>query len=197
MHKIQLLLMNKIILASQSPRRAELLSSLGYSFEVMKINCEEIYPKSLTAKEIAPFLSKLKAESYQTKENEVLLTADTIVSLNEEVLEKPSSKEEAKKMLEKLSGKKHQVHTAICIKTNTELISKIDTAEVEFNEFSKEEIGFYVGKYNPLDKAGAYGIQEWIGMAKIKSISGSFYTIMGLPTHLVYETLSSLGIKTF
>lgn len=183
----------KILLASNSPRRKELLTSLGYDFEVVSIDCDEVYPENLNVENIAAYLSELKANSFRTLENdEVLITADTIVAINNEVLGKPKDEENAKTMLLKLSGKTHQVYTGITIRTAEKSISKTDVALVEIDELSENEIDFYIKNYKPFDKAGSYGVQEWFGMAKIKKITGSYYTIMGLPTHLVYSILKDL-----
>ena len=183
----------KILLGSNSPRRKELLQSLGFDFEVVSINCDEIYPENLEVEKIASFLSELKANVFRNLlENEILLTADTVVTFENKVLGKPKNREEAVEMLSHLSGKKHQVYTGISFKTSEKIITKTDVAEVEFTEISNDEMDFYIKKYQPFDKAGSYGIQEWLGMAKISRINGSFYTIMGLPTHLVYETLKEL-----
>lgn len=183
----------KILLASNSPRRKELLTNLGYDFEVVSIDCDEIYPANLKVENIAEFLSELKSNSFRTLENdEVLITADTIVAINNEVLGKPKDEENAKTMLLKLSGKTHQVYTGITIRTAEKSISKTDVALVEIDELSENEIDFYIKNYKPFDKAGSYGVQEWFGMAKIKKITGSYYTIMGLPTHLVYSILKDL-----
>lgn len=183
----------KILLASQSPRRKELLSSLGFDFEVVKIDCEEILPEHIKIKEAAAYLSELKANAFRILQNdEVLLTADTVVAIENKFLGKPKDEMDAKKMLQSLSGKTHQVYTGITIKTLDKTITETDVADVEFDEISDEEIDFYIKNYKPFDKAGSYGIQEWLGMAKIKKINGSFYTIMGLPTHLVYKILREL-----
>ena len=183
----------KILLASQSPRRKELLSSLGFDFEVVKIDCEEIVPEHIKVGESAAYLSELKANAFRKLiDDEVLLTADTVVAIDEQFLGKPEDENEAKKMLSLLSGKTHQVYTAITIKTLDKTITETDVADVEFDEISDEEINFYIKNYKPFDKAGSYGIQEWLGMAKIKNIKGSFYTIMGLPTHLVYHILKNI-----
>lgn len=183
----------KILLASQSPRRKELLSSLGFDFEVVKIDCEEIVPEHIKVGESAAYLSELKANAFRNLiDDEVLLTADTVVAIDEQFLGKPEDEKEAKKMLRLLSGKTHQVYTAITIKTLDKTITETDVADVEFDEISDEEIDFYIKNYKPFDKAGSYGIQEWLGMAKIKNIKGSFYTIMGLPTHLVYHILKNI-----
>lgn len=181
----------KLLLASNSPRRKELLQSLGYDFDVVSINCDETYPDYLKPSEIAGFLSLLKADSYsKLSKNEILLTADTVVVLENEVLGKPRNESEAKEMLRKLSGKTHRVYTGITLKTLERTITETDVADVIFEDISEDEIDFYISKFKPLDKAGSYGIQEWLGMAKIKKIDGNFYTIMGLPTHLLYKMLN-------
>jgi septum formation protein len=183
----------KILLASQSPRRKELLSSLGFDFEVVKIDCEEILPEHIDIGEAAAYLSELKADEFRKLEaDEVLITADTVVAIDNQILGKPKDEEDAKNMLQKLSGRTHQVFTGISIKTLDKTITETDVADVEFDEISDEEIDFYVKNYKPFDKAGSYGIQEWLGMAKIKKMTGSFYTIMGLPTHLVYKILNKI-----
>ena len=180
----------KLLLASQSPRRKELLSALGYDFEVVQIDCEETYPENLNVEDIAGFLSEQKAQAFRLlQEDEVLLAADTIVAIDDEVLGKPKIADEARQMLQKLSGRVHQVYTAISVRTSGAITTRVDVASVEFNPLSNEDINFYITTFKPFDKAGAYGIQEWIGMAKIKKIEGSFYTIMGLPTHLVASLL--------
>ena len=184
----------KILLGSNSPRRKELLQNLGFDFEVVSINCDEIFPDNLEVKNIASYLSELKANAYRNLEkNEILLTADTVVTFEGKVLGKPKNREEAIEMLSHLSGKTHQVYTGISFKTLEKIITKTDVADVEFSKITDEEIAFYIKNYQPFDKAGSYGIQEWLGMAKISRINGSFYSIMGLPTHLVYETLKDLG----
>lgn len=185
----------KILLASQSPRRIELLENLGYEFSVVGIDCDETYPATLPIDNITAFLAELKANSYgMLAHDEVLITADTLVAQDTEVLGKPKDEYEAKKMLQKLSGKKHQVYTSICLKTLNQMVTKTDVAQVEFLEISSEEIDFYIQNYKPFDKAGSYGIQEGLGMAKISKIEGSYYTIMGFPTHLVYKSLKELNI---
>lgn len=187
--------MMKILLASKSPRRKELLESLGYSFETVSVDCDEVFPKNLEISKVAAYLSELKANAFRNlSENEILITADTIVALGNEVLGKPENEEQAEEMLRKLSGNVHQVYTGITIKTHNQKITITDVAEVEFSHFTPNEIEFYIKNFKPLDKAGSYGIQEWIGMAKVSKIHGSFYTIMGLPTHIVYEELKKLEI---
>ncbi|MCI3939413.1 Maf family nucleotide pyrophosphatase [Chryseobacterium aahli] len=183
----------KILLASQSPRRKELLTSLGFDFEVVKIDCEEILPETIEIENAAAYLSELKANAFRKLEqDEVLLTADTVVAIDNQILGKPRDETDAKNMLQKLSGKTHQVYTGITIKTLNKTITETDVADVELEEISEEEIDFYVKNYKPFDKAGSYGIQEWLGMAKITKMNGSYYTIMGLPTHLVYKILKEI-----
>ncbi|MBU4538858.1 MAG: Maf family nucleotide pyrophosphatase [Weeksellaceae bacterium] len=180
----------KILLASNSPRRKELLTSLGFDFEVVSLDCEEVYPEDLEVEKIAEYLSELKANAFRSLEkDEVLITADTIVAIENEVLGKPKDELHAKEMLKKLSGKTHEVFTGITIRNSEKSISRTDVAHVEIDEVTDEEIDFYVNHYKPFDKAGSYGVQEWFGMAKIKKIEGSYYTVMGLPTHLVYTVL--------
>lgn len=185
--------MKDLYLASQSPRRKELLQQLGFSFKTVSVDCDEVFPKTMPTAEVAGYLSKLKAEAYpELKNNEVLLTADTIVAVEDTILGKPASEAEAKTMLQQLSNRTHKVYTGVSFRTVDGIITLTDSAEVSFDELKDEEIAFYIKTCAPLDKAGAYGIQDWLGMSKIKQIQGSFYTIMGLPTHLVYRTLSEL-----
>lgn len=185
----------KLLLASQSPRRKELLSSLGFEFEVVKIDCEEIIPDHITIENAAAFLAELKADAFRTlAADEVLLTADTVVAIDQQILGKPKDEADAYTMLRSLSGRTHQVYTGITIKTANKTITETDVADVTFDEITDEEIQYYIQKYKPFDKAGSYGIQEWLGMAKIKSLTGSFYTIMGLPTHLVYKILKEITV---
>lgn len=180
----------KILLASNSPRRKELLQSLGYEFDVVKVDCEEIYPKNLSVEKIAEYLSELKSNAFRKlNKDEVLITADTIVALENEVLGKPKNIEEGKEMLRKLSGKTHQVYTGITLRNSEKMISATDVSSVETDHLTEAEIDYYLENFKPFDKAGSYGIQEWFGMAKVKNISGSFYSIMGLPTHLIYALL--------
>ncbi len=185
----------KLLLASQSPRRKELLSSLGFEFEVVKIDCEELLPEHIKIKDAAAYLSELKAEAFRSlAAGEVLLTADTVVAIDGQILGKPKDEADAQNMLRNLSGRTHQVYTGITIKTADQTFTETDVADVTFDEISEDEIQYYIQNYKPFDKAGSYGIQEWLGMAKIKSLTGSFYTIMGLPTHLVYKILKEISV---
>lgn len=180
----------KILLASGSPRRKELLQSLGFRFEVVSVECDEVFPGDLATENVAGFLSDLKSNAFRKLEDdEVLITADTIVVLEDEVLGKPRDDDDAKQMLRKLSAKTHQVYTGITIRNNSQTITHTDVTHVEFAEISDSEIEYYLNNYKPFDKAGSYGVQEWLGMAKIVKITGSFYTVMGLPTHLVHSIL--------
>lgn len=182
-----------LLLASNSPRRKELLTQLGYQFDIIKIDVDESYPSDLKPHEIAEYVSAKKAKAFDVNENEILLTSDTIVALDQKILLKPKDENEAFEMIKSLSGKVHQVYTAFTLKTVDSEISKTSKTDVEFSEISDEEIKFYIKTYKPFDKAGSYGIQEWLGMTKIKNISGSFYSVMGLPVDLVYEELKKLG----
>ena len=182
-----------LLLASNSPRRKELLTQLGYQFDIVKIDVDESYPSQLKPDEIAEYVSAKKAKAFDVNENEILLTSDTIVALDQKILLKPKDENEAFEMIKSLSGKVHQVYTAFTLKAVDSEISKTSKTDVEFSEISDEEIKFYIKTYKPFDKAGSYGIQEWLGMAKIKNISGSFYSVMGLPVDLVYEELKKLG----
>ena len=182
-----------LLLASNSPRRKELLTQLGYQFDIVKIDVDESYPSVLKPHEIAEYVSAKKAKAFDLNENEILLTSDTIVALDQKILLKPKDENEAFEMIKSLSGKVHQVYTAFTLKTVDSEISKTSKTDVEFSEISDEEIKFYIKTYKPFDKAGSYGIQEWLGMTKIKNISGSFYSVMGLPVDLVYEELKKLG----
>ncbi len=183
----------KILLASHSPRRKELLQNLGFDFRVVSVDCDEIYPDDLAVDKIAEYLSVLKSDAYGNPEkDELLITADTIVAFDGEILGKPKDEKEAMEMLQKLSGKTHQVYTGITFRTSEKTISKTDVAHVTFGELSASEAEYYIKNFKPFDKAGSYGIQEWLGMTKVKKIDGSFYTIMGFPTHLVYSALKDL-----
>ncbi|WP_299365487.1 Maf-like protein [Winogradskyella sp.] len=184
----------QIILASASPRRHAFLKSMNIDFEVRLHPFDEIYPKELKGTEITDFLAKLKAEAFKKdlKENDILITSDTIVWLDGKAIEKPKDKNDAFRMIKSLSSKTHEVMTSICFtqQTNQKLVNT--TTKVTFKPLTDEEIWFYVNTYKPLDKAGAYGIQEWIGAIGITRIEGSYNNVVGLPTHLFYETLINI-----
>ena len=182
----------KIILASNSPRRKELLAGLDVSFEVDTRNSfEETYDPATPHERIPEVLSEGKSYGFhrELSENEILITSDTLVLCGDRVMGKPHSREEAFEMLRFLSGREHKVITAITIRDNHQCRTSSDTAIVRFKELSDNEIWYYIDNYKPFDKAGAYGIQEWIGYIGIGQIEGSFFTIMGLPVHLVYKEL--------
>ncbi len=179
-----------VVLASGSPRRKELLSGLGVDFRIELLEgIAEEYPATLPAEKIPEFLANLKSKAYRLNADELLITADTVVILNNEVIGKPQGADQARHMLAKLSGKVHTVITGVTVATVARTVSFSCKSQVEFAELEAEEIAFYVDKFNPLDKAGSYGIQEWIGYMGIKSISGSFYNVMGLPVQRLYTVL--------
>ncbi len=182
-----------IILASGSPRRQELFKELGLEFSIQVKAIEEIYPSTLKGTEITDYLAELKADAFtDLAENDIVITADTIVWLNDKAIEKPKDKKHAIEMLQELSGTGHQVITSICIKTQTSQKVFYDETMVYFKPLSMEEIIYYVEKYQPFDKAGAYGIQEWIGFIGVNKIEGSYFNVMGLPVHKLYEELMKL-----
>lgn len=182
-----------IILASNSPRRRDLLQQMGLDFEVRVIpNLDESYPDDLERLEIAAFLSIKKSEAYTIKDDELIITADTIVILDNQVLGKPQNEANAYEMLKKLSGKKHTVASGVCVRTIEQTISFTSTTEVYFDSLSDEEIKFYIENFKPFDKAGSYGIQEYIGYIGVKKIDGSFFNVMGLPVHQLYQELKNI-----
>ncbi len=184
--------MQKIILASQSPRRKQLLEWAEINFDVEVSEADESYPEHLIIEEIPVFIARNKAKAVQQKlnNNSLILAADTIVVLNNEVITKPSNRQHAIKILQFLSGKKHEVITGVVLLQNKKEISFADVTQVEFNNLTEEQIIFYIDKYRPYDKAGAYAIQEWIGVVGIKSINGDFYNVMGLPVSRVMQALN-------
>ncbi|MFT4594704.1 MAG: septum formation protein [Bacteroidia bacterium] len=184
----------ELVLASASPRRKWLIEELGVPFSVQPKNVEEIYPDNLKAQEIPLFLSKLKADAFSEEElaGKIVLTADTIVWLDGAELQKPTDLAEAKRMIGLLSGSTHEVYTAITIRTSEQTISDYDKTQVQFRVLTEAEIDFYVEKYKPLDKAGAYGIQEWIGYIGIEKIEGCYFNVMGLPLRKVYKAFNLL-----
>ncbi|MBO7316859.1 MAG: septum formation protein Maf [Paludibacteraceae bacterium] len=180
----------QIILASKSPRRKELLNALGVNFFIKtQEELEEIYPDTLQGAEIVEFLAKQKSNFFEIKNNELIISADTIVCVENKVLGKPTNEIEAKKMLSLLSGKTHQVFTGVCIRTREKESVFSVASSVTFANLTEEEIDFYIKHFRPLDKAGAYGIQEWIGFIGIQSISGSYWNVMGLPLQRLYQEL--------
>lgn len=182
----------KVLLASNSPRREELLRGIDIDFEVKVLpDIDESYPDNIPSEEIAEFVAIKKAKPYAASlhEDELLLTADTIVLLEDKVLGKPADKEEAKQMLHELSEKTHRVITGVCLTSAKKQTSFSATSDVEFGKLTDQEIEYYVEHYSPMDKAGAYGVQEWIGYIAVKHINGSYYNIMGLPIQRVYREI--------
>ena len=179
------------ILASKSPRRQQLLQSLGIQFDVQIKEVDEIYPSSLSVSEIPVYLAKLKAVPFlsELKPNDLLITADTIVSFQNKVLGKPKSKEQAIQMLRQLSGNEHQVITGVCLSSSAKQNVFFSQSNLQFKKLTAQEIDYYISEYKPFDKAGAYGIQEWIGTIGITHIEGSFYNVMGLPIQKLYEEI--------
>ena len=187
--------MNKIILASQSPRRKQLLEWAEVPFEVHVKETDERFPPGLTPDEVAIYIARNKAFAVQKEKNsdEIILAADTIVVLNESIIGKPVHREEAISILLALSGEIHRVITGVVIRKGDKEISFADTTEVEFHDLSEKQIEFYVDKYKPYDKAGAYAIQEWIGVVGIKAVKGDFYNVMGLPVSRVIRELKKIN----
>ena len=185
----------RLILASASPRRRELLAACDLEFVLAdKFECEECYPADLEADKVAEYLSQLKSNAYPHAlgEKDILLTADTVVILGDKILGKPHSAEEARDMIASLSGATHKVVTGVTLRTAKQTISFSAESLVSFRTLEAEEVRYYVEKYRALDKAGAYGIQEWIGYIGIEGIEGSFYNVMGLPVQRLYATLKEL-----
>lgn len=185
----------KVILASNSPRRKELLGGLGIIYEVKTMpDIDESYPEGLDAEDIPIYIARTKADAYRSmmQFDELIITADTIVWSDGRVMGKPDNEKDALDMLWHLSGKTHQVITGVCLTTVDKQISFATTTDVTFAELSKEEIEYYVSNYKPMDKAGAYGIQEWIGYIGVQNISGSYFNVVGLPIQRLYTELKQL-----
>jgi septum formation protein len=181
----------RIILASKSPRRQFLLKELGIDFEIRTKDTDESFSNSLKREEVAYYLAKKKADAFYNElfSDEILITADTIVCIDDLIVNKPVDKKDAIKMLTNLSGKVHTVYTGVCILSTQKSIVFTDKTNVHFSNFTKEEIEFYIDTYQPYDKAGAYGAQEWLGYVGIEKIEGSYFNVMGLPTHRIYKEL--------
>ncbi|AOM78327.1 Maf family nucleotide pyrophosphatase [Pedobacter steynii] len=180
-----------IILASKSPRRQELLSAMNLDFKVVLKEVDESYPDQLLPAEIAVYIAEKKAKAFdEDSKGSIIVTADTIVAYNGEILGKPEDAHHATEMLTKLSGTNHQVYTGVSLICNGKMRSFYDTTEVFFNTLSQEQISYYIKNYNPMDKAGAYGIQDWIGLIAVEKIIGSYTNVMGLPTEKLYKVLA-------
>ena len=190
--------MVRVVLASQSPRRRELLAGLGIPFEVRVIeDIDEHFPEQLPASETALYIAKRKAEAYrgQMADDELIITADTVVIVGDEILGKPADEADALRMLRLLSGRTHQVTTGVCLMTTKMQRSFDVTTDVTFKALTDEEIMYYVNRYKPFDKAGAYGIQEWIGYIGVTGLHGSYYNVMGLPVQRIYTELQAFGLS--
>lgn len=183
-----------LVLGSGSPRRKKFLEDLGLRFKVEPKSVEEVYPSHLKGSEISDFLAELKAEPFKSglASNEIVITSDTVVWHKGESLAKAGNQDEALLMLRTMSGDWHEVITSVCFTSLEKQLTVNTTTHVKFIEFSEEELNYYVDHYRPFDKAGAYGIQEWLGMIGISEIKGSYTNVVGLPTHLVYKTLMAM-----
>ena len=182
-----------VILASGSPRRQQFFRDLDIDFSIQLKEIEEIYPENLKGVAITDYLSNLKSDAFSTlNDNDLLITSDTIVWLEGKALGKPKDAKEAFTMLRAMSGKKHEVITSVCIKSNSFRKIINDITSVTFKELSDDEIQYYINNYKPFDKAGAYGIQEWIGFIGIDKIEGSYFNVVGLPVHKLYKELMNL-----
>ena len=183
-----------IILASGSPRRQQFFKDLELEFEIRLKPIEEVYPNHLKHAEISDYLAQLKSKPFdgELNENDILITSDTIVWLNNEALGKPKDKQDAFNMIRSLSGKTHEVISSVCFKTTSSLKLVNAVTKVTIKDLSDDEIWHYIHNFSPMDKAGAYAIQEWFGFIAVTSIEGSFFNVMGLPVHLVYKTLNDI-----
>jgi len=186
--------MTKIYLASKSPRRQELLNLMGLTYNLLLKEVDESYPENLTLTEVAAYISAVKAKAFDMQPDGLILTADTVVIIDGEILGKPINNQQAIEMLKKLSGKMHQVITAFSIAYKNKITTYSDTTDVYFKTLSDQQISHYVNTYKPFDKAGAYGVQEWMGLVAIEKIVGSYTNVMGLPTEKLYSTLQQMGI---
>lgn len=185
-------MMKKIILSSNSPRRRELLAGLDIPFEVKVLEgIDESYPDGLSVEEIPQYIAKEKADAYQVADDEIVLTADTVVVLDNEILGKPVDDADARRMLRALSGKTHKVITGVCLTSTERQRLFAVVSEVTFKSLSDDEIDYYITHYQPLDKAGAYGIQEWIGYVGVTALKGSYFNVMGFPVQRIYDELSA------
>jgi len=183
-------LIKPLILASKSPRRRELLSKMGLKFRIESIEVDESYPTDLDVKAVPKYLAERKAIARkQLLNEEILIAADTLVILENQILGKPENEEDARLLLSKLSGKTHKVVTGVCLLSKEKMVSFQDTTEVTFKDLSPQEIDYYIKEYQPYDKAGAYGIQEWIGLIGVTKLKGSYYNVVGLPVQKVYQAL--------
>lgn len=184
-----------LILGSKSPRREELLRGLDIPFRIQPINIEESYPDTLSPNEVPEYIAREKAAAFpDLAPEDVLLTADTVVLLDNQIYGKPHTRQEAIEMLAKMQNRIHEVITGVCVRSIERTISFSATTRVRFTPLSNSQIEYYIDKYKPFDKAGSYGVQEWIGFVAVDWIEGSFFNVMGLPTSKVYSALKSFGL---
>lgn len=181
-----------IILASKSPRRQELMQLMGLDFSIELKEVDESFPTDLSPAEIAVYIAEKKAKAFEAKDNHIVITADTIVALNGEILGKPTDKAHAQEMLNKLSGSKHEVYTGVSLVKNNIITSFYDLTEVTCRTVTPEEIDYYIDNFKPFDKAGSYGVQDWWGLAVVTAMKGSYTNVMGLPTEKLYKALQEL-----
>lgn len=181
----------KIYLASKSPRRQELLTLMGFEYELLLKDVDESYPDTLPLPEVAAYISKAKADAFDVPKEGVLITSDTVVVLGNELLGKPRDADDAFAMLQKLNSQTHKVVTGVTLKSKQKTVTFSEETEVTFSELTDEQIWYYINNFKPFDKAGSYGIQDWIGMIGVKSINGSYTNVMGLPTERLYKELSN------
>ena len=181
-----------IVLASKSPRRAQLLKEAGFNFRIHQMDVNEDFSNEMPVSEVAAYLADKKATAADIdiiNENEILLTADSVVVINNQILNKPANKEEAFEMLQQLSDRTHIVYTGVCLRNNEKKVVFSNQTNVTFGTLSDHEIHYYIEQFNPMDKAGSYGIQDWIGFCKIRKIDGEYANVMGLPVYAIYEEL--------
>jgi septum formation protein len=181
-----------LVLASKSPRRAQLLKDAGFRFRIHPIDVDETFSEAIPLEEVASFLAEKKAmavDNSQLLDNEILLTADSVVVVNRKILNKPADADEAASMLRQLSDQSHKVYSGVCLQSREKKHLFTDETTVHFGPITQEEITFYIQEFKPFDKAGSYGIQDWIGLCKIKKIEGDYANVMGLPVHAVYQAL--------
>lgn len=184
-------LSRKLYLASKSPRRQELLKLMGFEYELLLKEVDESYPAHLNLEEVAAYISNKKADAFEAKADGIIITSDTVVLLEHELLGKPTDEQHAFEMLSSLNGKSHKVITGVTLKSNTQTFTFSETTEVTFTHLTDEQLWYYILEFKPLDKAGAYGIQDWIGMVGVKTINGSYTNVMGLPTERLFKELAT------
>ncbi|MFN0049554.1 MAG: Maf family nucleotide pyrophosphatase [Cytophagales bacterium] len=189
-------LASTLLLASGSPRRKEILQLAGFAFEVQTKDIDEVYPPEMALEQVPAYLAKVKASAFEAEaRHKIVLTSDTVVIVENKIFGKPDNADHAFEMLKTISGTMHEVVSGVCIRFQNKEVIFSDISRVYFKSFTDNEINYYIENYKPFDKAGAYGVQEWIGMIGIEKIEGSFYNVMGLPIHLVYKELMNFRLN--